>query len=120
VAVLDVMRDEGLQAHAIDVGARLKAALASLAAEFPIVGDVRGLGLFLGVELVDDRTTLAPAARQADYVVNRLRDGGVLVSTDGPLHNVLKLKPPLPFSSSDADRLVALLRRTLAEDPAQP
>jgi 4-aminobutyrate aminotransferase-like enzyme/Ser/Thr protein kinase RdoA (MazF antagonist) len=120
LAVLDVMRDEGLQAHALDVGARLKTALASLASEFPIVGDVRGLGLFLGVELVDDRTTLEPAARQADYVVNRLRDQGVLVSTDGPLHNVLKLKPPMPFSSSDADRVVSLLGKILAEDPAQP
>ena len=80
---------------------------------------MRGLGLFLGVELVEDRESLAPAARQAGYVVNRLRDRGVLVSTDGPLHNVLKIKPPLPFSAQDADRLVEALRETLAEDGAQ-
>jgi 4-aminobutyrate aminotransferase-like enzyme/Ser/Thr protein kinase RdoA (MazF antagonist) len=120
LAVLDVMRDEDLQRHARDVGARLKAGLASLAADFPLVGDVRGLGLFLGVELVADRLSLKPAARQADYVVNRLRDRGVLVSTDGPLHNVLKLKPPMPFSTNDADRLVTLLAETLSEDDAQP
>lgn len=120
LAVLDVMRDEQLQAHALDVGTRLRGALSSLMADFPVVGDVRGLGLFLGVELVTDRERLTPAAAQADYVVNRLRDRGVLVSTDGPLHNVLKIKPPLPFSADDADRLVSLLREILPEDAAQP
>jgi 4-aminobutyrate aminotransferase-like enzyme/Ser/Thr protein kinase RdoA (MazF antagonist) len=120
MAVLDVMRDEELQRHALKVGARLKGGLTSLMADFPIVGDVRGLGLFLGVELVTDRGTLEPAARQADYVVNRLRDRGVLVSTDGPLHNVVKIKPPMPFSAEDADRLVSVLAETLAEDAARP
>ncbi len=120
LAVLDVMRDEGLQAHALEVGARLKRGLEALTADFPIVGDVRGLGLFLGVELVRDRGSLEPAAAQASYVVNRLRDRGVLLSTDGPLHNVLKIKPPLPFSAADADRLVSVLRDVLAEDAARP
>jgi 4-aminobutyrate aminotransferase-like enzyme len=120
MAVLDVMRDEDLQRHALEVGARLKDGLTSLMADFPIVGDVRGLGLFLGVELVTDRTTLEPARRQADYVVNRLRDRGVLVSTDGPLHNVVKIKPPMPFSGKDADRVVSVLSETLAEDAARP
>ena len=87
-------------------------------ADFPLVGDVRGLGLFLGVELVRDRDSLEPAAAQASYVVNRMRDRGVLLSTDGPLHNVLKIKPPLPFSAADADRLVNVLRDVLAEDGA--
>jgi 4-aminobutyrate aminotransferase-like enzyme len=120
LAVLDVMRDEGLQAHALEVGARLKRGLEAVMADFPIVGDVRGLGLFLGVELVSDRHSLAPAAAQASYVVNRLRDRGVLLSTDGPLHNVLKIKPPLPFSAADADHLVSVLRDVLAEDAAKP
>ena len=119
LAVLDVMRDEQLQAHALEVGTRLNGALASLMADFPIVGDVRGLGLFLGVELVTDRESLEPAAAQADYIINRLRDRGMLASTDGPLHNVLKIKPPLPFSADDADRLVSLLREILPEDAAQ-
>jgi len=61
-----------------------------------------------------------PAPRQADNVINRLRDRGTLASTDGPHHNVLKLKPPMPFSAADADRLVTLLGEILAEDAAQP
>ena len=85
-----------------------------------MVGDVRGLGLFLGVELVRDRGTLEPAADQAAYLVNRMRDRGILVSTDGPLHNVIKIKPPLPFCNEDADELVATLASLLEEDPAQP
>ncbi len=120
LAVLDVMRDERLQVHALEVGARLKSGLEGLMAQFPIVGDVRGLGLFLGVELVRDRHSLEPAATQAAYVVNRMRDRGVLLSTDGPLHNVLKIKPPMPFSAADADRLVSVLGDLLAEDAAQP
>lgn len=120
LAVLDVMRDEELQEHALEVGGRLKRGLGQLGDRFPLVGDVRGLGLFLGVELVTDRESLAPAAAQADYIVNRLRDRGVLVSTDGPLHNVLKIKPPMPFSAEDADRLVSLLADVLAESAAQP
>jgi len=120
MAVLDVMRDERLQAHALEVGARMKRGLSSLMDDFPIVGDVRGLGLFLGVELVRHRESLEPAAAQAGYVINRLRDRGVLVSTDGPLHNVLKIKPPMPFSAENADRLLSLLREILAEDAAQP
>ncbi len=119
-AVLDVIADEGLQARAQRVGARLQDGLRALATRHALIGDVRGLGLFLGVELVSARETLAPAARQAAYVVERLRERGSLVSTDGPLHNVLKLKPPLAFDDADADRLVAELDLVLAEDAAQP
>jgi 4-aminobutyrate aminotransferase-like enzyme len=119
LAVLDVMRDEQLQARALAVGAHLSRGLEGLMAGFPIVGDVRGLGLFLGIELVRDRGTLEPAAVQAGYIVNRMRDRGILVSTDGPLHNVIKIKPPLPFNPEDADRLVETLAAVLREDPAQ-
>jgi 4-aminobutyrate aminotransferase-like enzyme len=120
LAVLDVMRDENLQAHALEVGRHLERGLVELQSRFPVIGDVRGIGLFLGVELVSDRGSLQPAARQAEYVVNRLRDRGLLVSTDGPLHNVLKIKPPMPFSTGDAERLVNVLDEVLAEDAAQP
>ena len=65
------------------------------------MGDVRGSGLFLGVELVRDRDTLEPATEEASYVVNRLRDRGVLTGTDGPHDNVLKLRPPLVLSEAD-------------------
>jgi 4-aminobutyrate aminotransferase-like enzyme/Ser/Thr protein kinase RdoA (MazF antagonist) len=120
LAVLDVMRDERLQEHALAVGRYLSRGLEGLVARFPLVGDVRGLGLFLGIELVCDRDTLEPAAEQAAYVINRLRDRGTLVSTDGPLHNVIKIKPPLPFNSENADQLVEALATVLEEDPARP
>ena len=118
LAVLDVIEDEGLQAHALRVGAHLKAGLDRLKETHPIVGDVRGRGLFLGVELVTDRETLAPAPAQAAYVVNRMRECGILMSTDGPLHNVLKIKPPLVFTEANADFLVRTLDAVLAEDGA--
>jgi 4-aminobutyrate aminotransferase-like enzyme/Ser/Thr protein kinase RdoA (MazF antagonist)/murein DD-endopeptidase MepM/ murein hydrolase activator NlpD len=116
LAVLDVLRDEGLQQRARSVGARLKAGLAGLQERHPALGDVRGLGLFLGVELVADPEARTPAAPQAAYVVERMKDHGILLSTDGPDHNVIKIKPPLTFSEADAERLVAALDRVLAED----
>jgi 4-aminobutyrate aminotransferase-like enzyme len=119
LAVLDVIADEGLQARALQVGERLLAGLRGLQETYPVIGDVRGLGMFLGVELVRDRETREPAPNQAAYVVNRMRELGVLLSTDGPDHNVLKIKPPLAFGADDADILVATLARALAEDDAQ-
>ena len=110
---------DGLQAHALQVGTYLRSGLARLADRHALVGDVRGLGLFIGVELVRDRESRAPATRQASYVANRMRDGGVLVSTDGPDNNVLKIKPPLVFNERDADFLISTLDRVLAEDLAQ-
>jgi 4-aminobutyrate aminotransferase-like enzyme/Ser/Thr protein kinase RdoA (MazF antagonist) len=118
LAVLDVMGDERLQDNAARTGAHLKAGLERLKMKHPRVGDVRGLGLFLGVELVLDREARTPAPRQTAYVVERMREDGVLISTDGPDRNVLKIKPPLVFDAADADLLVASLGRVLAEDPA--
>jgi 4-aminobutyrate aminotransferase-like enzyme len=112
-AVLDVVQEEGLQAHARRVGAGLLARLRPLAAEYPLVGDVRGSGLFVGVELVRDRETLEPAAREASDVVNDLRENGILIGTDGPFHNVLKIRPPMPFGDADADELVSALQNAL-------
>jgi len=120
LAVLDVLRDEHLQANALAVGEHLKGRLRSLAERYPIIGDVRGPGLFLGVELVRDRDSREPAAAQASYVVNRARDRGVLLSTDGPDHNVIKIKPPLVFSRGDTDLLIEVLDVVLQEDAAQP
>jgi 4-aminobutyrate aminotransferase-like enzyme len=81
-----------------------------------LIGDVRGQGLYVGVELVTDRAARSPAGRHASWVAERMRDHGVLLSTDGPDHNVLKIKPPLVFTAGDADRLVATLDGILAED----
>jgi 4-aminobutyrate aminotransferase-like enzyme len=80
------------------------------------VGDVRGRGLFLGIELVTDPETRTPATDIARYVVERMKDHGILLSTDGPDDNVLKIKPPLPFARSDADRFVEVLDTILGED----
>jgi 4-aminobutyrate aminotransferase-like enzyme len=114
-AVLDVLHDEALQAHAARVGNALLADLRTLAIRHPLIGDIRGAGLFLGVELVTDRTTLAPATAEASYIVNRLRDEAILLGTDGPLHNVLKIRPPMPFDADNAALLVETLDRILAE-----
>ncbi len=72
--------------------------------------------MFLGIELVRDRDTLEPATAEASFICNRLRDHGILIGTDGPYHNVLKIRPPLPFDRSNADSLVSTLAKILAED----
>lgn len=113
LAVLDVLQTEGLQAHALAVGERLLAGLRPLVNRYPLVGDVRGSGLFLGVELVRDRQTLAPDAAAATFVVNQMRAQGILLGTDGPYHNVIKIRPPLPFNATDADFLVATLENVI-------
>ena len=115
LAVLDVIEEESLQENALKVGAHLKAGLQALRSKHPLIGDVRGMGLFIGVELVLDRETLAPAAKQAACVVERMKDSGILISTDGPLHNVLKIKPPIVFSQTNADELIRKLSGILAE-----
>ena len=118
MAVLDVIESENLQENARATGDFLKRVLESLKEKHPVIGDVRGKGLFLGVELVRDSRTLEPADREAEYIANRMRDRGILVSTDGPLHNVLKIKPPMVFNRSDAARLAETLDSVLREDAA--
>lgn len=112
-AVLAEVRDRGLQEHAREVGQRFLASLRALAS--PLVGDVRGRGLFLGVELVRDRERRLPFPEACRYVVNRLRRRGVLASADGPDANVLKIKPPLVLDHGDAARAVEELEAVLAE-----
>lgn len=115
MAVLDVIRDEKLQENALKVGTQLKSGLEELKSRHEIIGDVRGVGLFLGAELVMDRQTLAPAAEQAADIIERMKNRGILLSIDGPLANVLKIKPPLVFSEENANVLVATLDKVLAE-----
>ncbi len=116
LAVLDVLEDERLRENATAMGELLLEGLRSLQNRFPILGDVRGRGLFLGFEMVRSRETLEPAAREARALVNRMKEEGVLLSTDGPLHNVIKIKPPLVFSAADADFFLTRLARVLSED----
>lgn len=116
MAVLDVIAEEQLQENALRVGTHLMDGLHGLMEKHPLIGDVRGLGLFVGIELVLDRETLLPAPTQASYIANRMRERGILLSTDGPFHNVLKIKPPLVFTEANADFLVAMLDEILDED----
>jgi 4-aminobutyrate aminotransferase-like enzyme len=113
LAVLDVIEHEGLQAHALAVGNRLKAGLESLKQDHDTIGDVRGMGLFLGVELVTDRETQQPATALARHVIEDMKNRGILLSTDGPFENVLKIKPPMAFSQLNADLLVKTLDEVL-------
>jgi 4-aminobutyrate aminotransferase-like enzyme len=104
-----------LQAHALHLGEHFKAGLRVLAERHPVIGDVRGEGLFLGVELVRERDSLTPAAREASRVVNLMKQRGILMSTDGPLDNVLKIKPPLIITESDVDMVLRCLDDVLAD-----
>ncbi|ROQ53120.1 aspartate aminotransferase family protein [Pseudomonas putida] len=105
-AVLDVIREEHLQQRAHHIGSYLLDGLTRLAQRHQMIGDVRGAGMFLGVELVTDRATRAPAARQARQVVNAMREQGVLISAAGPHQNVLKIRPLLAFTEEHAQMLV--------------
>ncbi len=116
LAVLDVLEDEGLQERALRVGRHFLAGLRAVEDRHPLVGDVRGSGLFLGIELVRDRERREPATEEASYVVNRLRERGILTGTDGPHENVLKVRPPLVVSESDVDLFVSALDDVLGED----
>ena len=119
-AVLDVIEQEDLAANAARIGQRILAGAHELAATHEIVGDARGLGLYLGIELVRDRTTLEPADAEAAYIIERCKQLGVLVSIDGPFHNVLKIKPPIIWGEAEADRLLSTLDRVLREQPLRP
>ena len=119
LAVLNVLEKEHLQENALRMGNRLMADLKGLQARYPQIGDVRGSGLFLGLDLVQNGETRQPATEQASYVANRLRDCGILTGTDGPHHNVIKLRPPLIFSEADAGLFIATLDSVLQEDLAQ-
>jgi hypothetical protein len=119
LAVLDVVEEEHLQQNALRTGNYLIAKLQQMQRQHEIIGDVRGSGLFLGLDLVRNRDTREPASDQASYISNRLRDCGILTGTDGPHHNVIKLRPPLILSEADADLFVAVLDAVLEEDAAR-
>jgi 4-aminobutyrate aminotransferase-like enzyme len=108
--VLEVVQEEKLQAHALAVGERLLTGLRELQQRHEMISDVRGSGLFIGVELMSDG---AEAAR----IVNQMRERGILFGTDGPQHNVLKIRPPMPFSEENAEELLAALDSVFEETP---
>jgi len=102
-AVLDVIQGDGLAAHAAEVGDQLRAELRALAKDYPFVGDVRGAGLYTGVEIVTDPDSKEHDRGQAQRIVDMMRDNRVLISVCGGHGNILKVRPPLVFSMSDLD-----------------
>jgi 4-aminobutyrate aminotransferase-like enzyme/Ser/Thr protein kinase RdoA (MazF antagonist) len=112
-AVLDVIEQEDLQAHALALGRHFQDGLNALMAEHELIGDVRVAGLFIGVELVRDRETLEPAPEAATVLVEQMKERGMLLSTDGPLHNVIKIKPPMVLTVEDVDMAVRCMGEVL-------
>ena len=113
--VLSLIQDEGLHQNAFDVGAYWIQQLRELSERYPIIGQARGAGLFLGIELVRNPRTLEPADWEANYIVERMKGRGILVSTEGPHHNVLKLKPPIIFRREHVDQVVEALAEALGD-----
>jgi len=114
--VLEVIHDEGLQKNALEIGKLLTIGLRKLQSQYSIIGDVRGHGLFLGIELVKNKQDLTPAEKETAYLANRMKAHGILMSTDGPYHNVLKIKPPMCFNEKNATFLLETLDKVLKED----
>jgi alanine-glyoxylate transaminase/(R)-3-amino-2-methylpropionate-pyruvate transaminase len=117
LAVLDVIEREGLQENALAVGTRLKGGLVGLMARHRLIGDVRGKGLMLGVELVRDRTSKEPATGETLEMLEQLRELGVLVGKGGLDGNVLRIKPPLCLTPEDADFAVEAMDYALSRIP---
>lgn len=116
MAVLNVIRDEGLQNLADQTGTYLMHGLNELKKDHEIIGDVRGSGLFIGIELVKDRVSLDPATAEANDIVNKMKDNGILLSTDGPFDNVIKIKPPLVLNNENVDRIISTLSDVLEKN----
>jgi 4-aminobutyrate aminotransferase-like enzyme/Ser/Thr protein kinase RdoA (MazF antagonist) len=112
-AVLEVIDDEQLQRNALDVGEYLKEKLRELQKRYPVIGDVRGLGLFIGIELVEDQMSKEPAPDNARWLVEFLKENNVLLSIDGRSKNVLKIKPPMVFSHQNADQFLDVMALAL-------
>nr|XP_013801361.1 PREDICTED: 5-phosphohydroxy-L-lysine phospho-lyase isoform X2 [Apteryx mantelli mantelli] len=115
LAVLDVIEKEHLQAHATEVGNFLMNLLNQQKIKHPIIGDVRGTGLFIGVDLIKDQAERTPATAAAEYLITRLKEEYILLSTDGPGRNVLKFKPPMCFSMEDAKFVVDAIDNILTD-----
>ncbi|XP_018596929.2 ethanolamine-phosphate phospho-lyase [Scleropages formosus] len=115
LAVLDVIQKEDLQGNATRVGSYLMQLLKQQREKHPLVGDVRGVGLFVGVELVRDRIQRIPATAEAQDVIYKLKEQRILLSTDGPHRNVLKFKPPMCFCAEDAKFIVEKIDKVLTE-----
>ena len=105
-AVLDVLEEENVQQRVMENGTALRAGIEEITRESPYVAEVRGVGLYVGVEIVADRDTLTPDRGRATDVISDMRDRRVLISGSGPTANVLKIRPPLAFTSADVTRFL--------------
>jgi alanine-glyoxylate transaminase/(R)-3-amino-2-methylpropionate-pyruvate transaminase len=118
LATLEIIDEENIQQNALEVGTHLKEALADLQDKHDIIGEVRGLGLMLGVELVRDRVSKEPANTETVEVMERMKERGVLVGKGGLYGNTLRIKPPMCITKDDADYMVAMLDEVLTETTA--
>ncbi|MEK1887731.1 MAG: aminotransferase class III-fold pyridoxal phosphate-dependent enzyme [Phyllobacterium sp.] len=114
LAVLDVIERDNLRANAREIGNYLLERFKTMQARYHVIGDVRGQGLFLGIELVTDRMTKEPATEIARKINNGARKRGVLMGTEGPYDNILKLRPPMIFTRANADLLIEVMEETFA------
>jgi len=115
IAVLEAIEDDNLQKHTHNTGIYFQDKLRALQTKFDLIGDVRGLGLFIGVELVEDRVTKQPATDKTSWLVEFFKQNHILLSTEGPFYNILKIKPPLAFNKNDADKFLHVFERGLTE-----
>uniref|UniRef100_H0VT71 Ethanolamine-phosphate phospho-lyase n=1 Tax=Cavia porcellus TaxID=10141 RepID=H0VT71_CAVPO len=113
LAVLDVIEKEDLQGNALRVGNHLTELLNKQKAKHALIGDVRGAGLFIGIDLVKDREKRTPATAEAQHIIYKMKEKRVLLSADGPHRNVLKIKPPMCFTAEDAEFMVEQLDAVL-------
>ncbi|WP_069301041.1 aminotransferase class III-fold pyridoxal phosphate-dependent enzyme [Neptunicoccus sediminis] len=118
--VLKIVDDEGLQENARQRGNELLDGLRKLQERHAVIGDIRGMGLFVGVDLVTDRETRAPATEIADRVINRMKENRILIGSEGAHHNVLKIRPPLTIDAEDIERILHQLDRIFSETACQP
>ena len=120
MAVLDEMDAGDLMNNAADVGDYARSQMEGLAQKHAMIGNVRGMGLVFGAEMVLDHTAKTPATAFTDRVINAMRERGVLLSKLGRYRNTLKIRPPMPFSMANVDHLISTLDDVLAETPLEP
>jgi 4-aminobutyrate aminotransferase-like enzyme/aminoglycoside phosphotransferase (APT) family kinase protein len=116
MAVLNTIKEDRLQENALETGRYFRKKLRELQQQFSLIGDVRGLGLFIGVELVEDKVSKKPATETAARLIEYFKQHKILLSTEGPFYNVLKIKPPLAFNQADADKFIAVFEQGLQTD----
>ena len=113
--VLKIVQEENLASNAKDIGCYLIDGLRRLQKTHRLIGDVRGIGLFLGVEIIKDSKTKEPGTEMAHYICNRMQEERILIGTEGPYSNVLKIRPPLTIERKDAENILFTLDKVLSE-----